>query len=196
MEKPTRPYRILVVDDNPEIHEDFKKILIHQDQHTETLQKIKSELFDEPAPAVNISPYELNSAYQGEEAVQLVKEAFNRKDPYALIFLDVVMPPGINGIETAKAIWEIDPYVQIVICTAYSDYSWNSIVKELGINDNFLILKKPFESIEIRQFAACLTAKWSLGQQAGQKFDRLYSEIVVETAKLKKMMDKRENKEI
>lgn len=197
MEKSSQPYKILVVDDNPDIHEDFKKILAKENgsQEKENLQKIKSALFEETLQPEVVLNYEIESAYQGQEAVDLIKESIKQKNPYSLIFLDVLMPPGINGIETAKEIWNHDPFVQIVICTAYSDYSWNSIIKDLGINDNFLILKKPFESIEIRQLAACLTEKWRLGHEAGHKFDRLHSEVITETAKLKKMFDKIEKKE-
>lgn len=198
MEHSARPYRILIVDDNPDIHEDFKKILTDQLhlEDREELQKIKSQLFEEPtAPPTALLNYKIDSAFHGAEAVRLVKEAVQKEYPYSLIFLDILMPPGINGIETAREIWEQDPFAQIVICTAYSDYSWHSIVKDLGINDNFLILKKPFESIEIRQMAACLTEKWRLGQEAGHKYDRLHGEVIAETTKLKKMFEKFKDKE-
>lgn len=189
-------YKILVVDDNPDIHEDFKKILMPSQfsKVKEDFQKIKSELFEEASLPKDALSYEIHSAYQGKEAISLIESSIKEKTPYALIFLDVLMPPGINGIETAKEIWNHDPFVQIVICTAYSDYSWNSIVQELGVNDNFLILKKPFESIEIRQLAACLTEKWRLGNEAGHKFDRLYSDVFREMEKLKSMFDKYEDK--
>lgn len=157
-------FRILIVDDNSDIHKDFKKILSKRElsKEIDQIQKIKSQLLNESLPEVTDPSYEIDSAYQGLEALKMVKESLQVNRPYALIFLDVLMPPGISGIETAKEIWKLDPHVQIVICTAYANYSWDAIVKELGINDKFLILKKPFDSIEIRQMAACLTEKWRL----------------------------------
>jgi CheY-like chemotaxis protein len=185
-------YKILLVDDNADIHDDFKKILItdRNAKDEESLREIKSQLFGEESQAQVHLNYEIDSAYQGEEAIELVAKAFKENKPYALAFMDVLMPPGFDGIETTKRLWEIDPDIQIVICTAYADYSWNDIIKKLGVNDNFIILKKPFESIEIRQFACCLTRKWHLSQQAGHKYDRLYEEVVREADKLKKMLEK------
>lgn len=76
------------------------------------------------------------------------------------------MPPGWDGIETIKHMWEVDPDIQVVICTAYSDYSWEDTVKELGIGDNYLILKKPFDVVAVRQLACALTRKWILANDA------------------------------
>ncbi len=72
------------------------------------------------------------------------------------------MPPGWDGIETIKNIWKIDKDIQIVICTAFSDYTWEETVEKLGISDNLLILKKPFDNISVRQLACALSRKWQL----------------------------------
>ena len=82
--------------------------------------------------------------------------------PYAMVFLDVRMPPGWDGIETAQKLWEADPDLQIVLCTAYSDYSWQETVAALGRTDRLLILKKPFDRVEVCQLASALTEKWNL----------------------------------
>ncbi len=72
------------------------------------------------------------------------------------------MPPGWDGVQTIQRLWEVDPNVQVVICTAYSDYSWEEISKKLGLTDRLLILKKPFDPVEITQIATSLSEKWSL----------------------------------
>ena len=64
------------------------------------------------------------------------------------------MPPGWNGIKTAQEIWKVDPNMPIVICTAYTDYTWDEIVAELPRSELLLILKKPFDNIELKQMAA------------------------------------------
>ncbi len=158
----TKQKRILLVDDNAEIHKDFNKILAKNDDTA--LQSDEEILFGQIKTAKNYNApdYKIDSAYQGKEALELVKHSLLSGDPYALAFIDMRMPPGWDGIETIKRIWEIDPYIQMVICTAYSDHSWEDITNELENSDNLLILKKPFEVIEINQLAAALTRKWEL----------------------------------
>src|ERR1043166_1425990 len=156
--------RILIVDDTRAIHGDFRKVLT-RDGST-ALEKAEAELFGKPAIAVEQANFILDSAYQGKEALELVRRAHSDSYPYALAFLDVRMPPGWDGIETISHLWEVDRDIQVVICTAYSDYSWDEIVQRLGHTDSLLILKKPFDSVEVLQIAHSLTKKWQLAQQS------------------------------
>lgn len=177
MIEPTEPLNILIVDDVPSIHEDFKKILLPQEER-KTLNDLKHSLFNDKKKSQNFNNYAIESAMNGAQALAMVENAFEKNKRYALVFMDVMMPIGWDGIETAKRIWEVDSDVQIVICSAFSDYSWEAIIEKLGINDNFLILKKPFEKIEISQMACCLTQKWLISQSPGHKYDKLHQEIV------------------
>lgn len=179
-------FRILIVDDNPAIHDDYKKILCPQ--KVSEFEKMEKELFGNPGKELVI-PYEIDSAYQGQEALTLVKKAVEEKKPYAVAFVDMIMPPGWNGVETITQLWKVDSDLNVVICTAYAEHSWQDLIEKLGVNDKFLFLKKPFENIEVRQLACCLSQKWSLSQQAGNKYDRLYQEVIQESAKLKNMFD-------
>ena len=156
--------RILLIDDNRAIHEDFRKILVGENEERSTLDEARASFFDEPAVAKNKASFELESAHQGEEGVAMLREALAQERPYAMAFIDMRMPPGIDGLETATRLWEIYPELQIVICTAYSDYSWEEMIGKIGNSDRLLILKKPFEAIEVLQFAHALTEKWALGQ--------------------------------
>ena len=157
--------RILVVDDNRSIHGDFRKILAAPAQ-AEEADSMEAALFGEPGDGRRAIHFEVHSAYQGQEAVDMVGKALAENRPYAMAFMDVRMPPGLDGIETTEAIWKIDPDVQIVICTAYSDYSWDDMIRRLGHSDKLLILKKPFDNVEALQLATALTEKWHLAQQA------------------------------
>jgi DNA-binding NtrC family response regulator len=94
------------------------------------------------------------------------------------------MPPGWDGVETTARIWAIDPDVQVVICTAYSDYSWGEMIGRLGHSDKLLILKKPFDNVEALQLATAMTEKWHLTQQARIKMSELEDLVVERTAKL------------
>jgi two-component system, cell cycle sensor histidine kinase and response regulator CckA len=159
--------RLLVIDDNRAIHEDFRKILGEPD--TSALAAAEGQLFGRAVPV----PFQIDSAYQGQEALAMVETALAEERPYAMAFLDVRMPPGWDGIETAKRIWAVYPDLQLVICTAYSDYTWADMSEVIGPLERFLILKKPFDTIEVVQMAHALTEKWRLLQQAKSKLSDL-----------------------
>ena len=159
--------RILLIDDNRAIHEDFRKILAPAD--AAKFDEIEAILFGEPAKIVRPIQCEIDSAYQGAEGVQLVQQALAAGRPYAMAFVDMRMPPGLDGVETTGKIWEVDPEVQIVICTAYADYSWDEMFAKLGNSDGLVILKKPFDTVEALQLVNALTEKWWLHQQLRRK---------------------------
>jgi signal transduction histidine kinase len=157
--------RILIVDDNPAIHGDFRKVLGVVSQEHATPSDSEAALFGEPVatqPTESAAPddsYEIDDALQGEEALAKVIAARKEGRPYSMTFLDVRMPPGWDGVQTARALWDADPDLQVVLCTAFSDYTWPQTVAALGRTDRLLILKKPFDSVEVCQLAASLTEK-------------------------------------
>jgi CheY-like chemotaxis protein len=151
--------RILVVDDNESIHNDFRKILSQPSKSEDAFLAASAELFGEETVPKSSPGFELGFASQGEEAMKLVRSGLENGCPYAMAFMDVRMPPGLDGIETTARIWEIDPDLQVVICSAFSDYSYEQIIAKLGCSDRFVILKKPFERIEALQLASAFTEK-------------------------------------
>src|SRR5580692_4928658 len=92
-------HRVLIVDDNPAIHEDFRKIFCPTGADKSEVQNLKAALFDNTPKAVKETEFELVSAFQGQEALELVQQALAENRPYAMAFLDVRMPPGWDGIE-------------------------------------------------------------------------------------------------
>jgi signal transduction histidine kinase len=178
-------HRILIIDDNPSIHKDFETILIEEEEAT-GLNALRAEVFGErPAgdsPAK--STYELDFASQGEKGCEKVGLACTQGRPYELAFVDMRMPPGWDGLKTIEHLWRIDPNVQVVICTAYSDYSWGEITDRLGRSENLLILKKPFDSAEVAQLASALTKKWVLAGQASLKTGQLEQMVEERTDEL------------
>jgi DNA-binding NtrC family response regulator len=108
--------------------------------------------------------FEIDSAFQGQEGLALVTRALAEGRPYAMAFVDIRMPPGWDGIETIGRLWEAYPDLQVVVCTAYSDYSWDQMIERLGCSDKLLILKKPFDNVEVLQLATAFTEKWRLSQ--------------------------------
>lgn len=192
-------HRILIVDDNPSIHEDIRKVLIGDNNRD--LLSDESFLFDSISPEPG-TEFEVESAYQGQEGLARVQSNLAEGKPYAIAFVDVRMPPGWDGIETVTHLWQADPTLQIVICTAYSDYSWSEIHKKLGHSENLLILKKPFDHLEVIQLAHTLTRKWLVSHEAQIKFQDLdmmvakrTSELQVANALLSKEFEDRANAE-
>lgn len=101
-----------------------------------------------------------------------------------MAFIDMRMPPGWDGLETIERLWQVDPKLQIALCTAYSDYSWEDIAERLQLGDRLLILKKPFDAIEIRQMASALTVKWQMTEDAELKMDQLEQAVEERTREL------------
>jgi CheY-like chemotaxis protein len=152
-------HRILIIDDNPAIHEDFRKILCQDRMSSSELEAHEAELFGSTPPLGRQSEFEVDSAYQGEAGLARVYHAIQEGRPYELAFVDVRMPPGWDGIEVTPRLWVADPDLPVVICTAYSDYSWEEMFARLGTSDRTFILKKPFDREEVLQIAHTLTAK-------------------------------------
>ena len=169
----TNNRRILLVDDNTSIHEDFRTILCPSGTGTAALNELEAALFDEVPQAQDNTTFVLESAFQGQEALEMVKQSLQENRPYAMAFVDVRMPPGWDGIETIARIWEVDPELQIVVCTAYSDYSWENMRARVGQPDSLLVLKKPFDNIEVQQIAHALTKKWMLNRQSSVQLQAL-----------------------
>ncbi|HMJ06088.1 MAG TPA: PAS domain-containing protein, partial [Chthoniobacterales bacterium] len=181
----TENNRILVVDDNPSIHDDFRKILAPPGARTEELSATEAVLFGQPAKEANLRRlFQIESAFQGEEALHKVREAVAAGQPYALAFVDVRMPPGLDGVETIARLWKIAPDLQVVICTAYSDYSWQEIASHAIAPHNMVVLKKPFDNIEVLQLAHALCHKWLMTAEASAQLSRLNDMVAERTQAL------------
>jgi diguanylate cyclase (GGDEF)-like protein len=176
--------RILIIDDNRAIHEDFRKILARA-ENTELDEAEAKLLGVAPARAVaKTEVFHVESAFQGEEGWEMVRASVAADNRYAVAFVDMRMPPGWDGVETITKIWEVDPEIQIVLCTAYSDDSWEQIIHKLGHVDRFLILKKPFDTIEVCQLACALTQKWHLARYDHLKLNQLQAMVDEQTRSL------------
>ena len=155
--------RILIIDDNPAIHNDFNKILGAKDSSE---SDATADLFLGITAETTGGPeYSLSSAFQGQEGVELAKTAIDERSPFALAFVDMRMPPGWDGLKTIQELWKVDQDLQVVLCTAYSDHSWRDLQEALGRSEKLLILKKPFDSTEVSQLAVALSEKWRLQKE-------------------------------
>jgi len=179
---PTTIPRILVIDDNRAIHSDFRKILCPSVDGQ--LEDLEAALFGAPETGAKPPVFEMDSAYQGQEGLAMLEQAQKEDRPYWMAFVDVRMPPGWDGVETISRLWKAAPDLQVVICTAYSDYSWGSMTARLEHRDSLVILKKPFDAVEVLQLAAALTEKWRLLQRSKLKLEQMESLVADRTAVL------------
>ncbi|MBD9565672.1 ATP-binding protein [Pseudomonas sp. PDM09] len=164
--------RILLIDDTPSIHDDFRKILTPTSvQHAE-LDEMEAALFGNEVKSTNLL-FELDSAYGGQEGLGKLIQALQENRPYALAFVDMRMPEGWDGAQTIEHLWQKDPLLQVVVCTAYSDYSWDELLERLHAHDRLLILKKPFDNIEVQQMANTLLTKWEMTERASIQMSHL-----------------------
>lgn len=190
---------ILLVDDNPSIHRDFFKILTpNLPANASALARLEVDVFGEsddlPAP-FHPTPFNLQVAFQGEEAIEKVRQSLAIHQPFAMAFVDVRLPPGIDGIETIERLWKVDPKLQIVLCTAYADYSWQEITRRLGRSEHFVILRKPFDPVEVLQLAHAFTEKWRLSHIADLHLNHLEALVEVRTAALTREIAERRHTE-
>lgn len=183
--------RILIIDDNAAIHADFIKILTTNSIEENRLNNFEKQVFGEsnnPIASTSLPEFQIDTALQGQEGVEKIAQAIKEGSPYALAFVDIRMPPGWDGVETTKRIWKLDPDIQVVICTAYSDYTWEETVEQLGQRENLLILKKPFDNIAVRQLSCALTKKWQLLQQSREYTSSLEQQVKERTQSLQESL--------
>ncbi|TKB57767.1 MAG: response regulator [Nitrospira sp.] len=188
-DKTTDNRRILIIDDNASIHDDFRKIL-ETPKDSGSLDQARAALFGEALSLPPREDYELDFASQGREGCGMVHSAYGMGRPYALAFVDMRMPPGWDGLETIENLWYVDPSLEIVICTAYSDHPWEDVSRRVGNTDKLLILMKPFNSIEVVQLAHSLTKKWNLACSVKRQIESLESSARRQTAEWRETNDR------
>lgn len=175
---------ILVIDDNESIHEDFARIFAPTTSHIE-LDAIDKKLFGRTLRnPFQRSEFELHHALEGKAGLEKLQAATASGKIFGLAFVDMRMPPGWDGVETIEQLWKVDPDLQVVICTAYSDRSWDDTFERLGSTDNLLIIKKPFDEVEVVQLANSLSEKRRLHEQAKVREQDLSSSLTLQRTKL------------
>lgn len=157
--------RILIIDDQNSIHDVFRTVLLRPAINDGALNDLESELFGDPSTtgndadsAENVS-HVVEFAYQGEEGYLKLWAAMQRGDRFDMAFVDMQMPPGWNGIETIRQLWTLCPTLPVVVCTAYSEYSWIDICTRLGNAEQLSLLPKPFVSHEVHDIVNSVVSR-------------------------------------
>jgi diguanylate cyclase len=181
MSNESKPRRVLIVDDQQQIHDTFNRVFTVEVPKDDALADFETRFLnaEEVVQRSNsgLPTYELEHANSGEEAVELVKKSVVEGREYAVAFVDMRMPCGMDGMETTECLWQFDPRLHVVICTAFSDHVWEDVLGRLGYSDRLLLLKKPFESDEARQIALAMSEKSRLATIQQQRFHDLGREV-------------------
>ncbi|MGB0372751.1 MAG: response regulator [Opitutales bacterium] len=189
--------RVLLIDDTESVLNDYRRILCppKADSGLDSLEDFlfEGDETDSAGKADSESEkqeynFEIETATQGEQGYELAVKARERGEPFQLAFVDMRMPPGWDGLQTIQALVRVDPEMQFVISTAYSDFTWAETMERLGYeeSDRVLILKKPFDTSEVWQLAVSLSEKWFLAQTARAKRDELEHLVKARTSELLK----------
>ena len=155
-------FRVLVVDDLPEIRSDLSRVLRPKppDDIDAMVQRVLGRVAPEALPS-----FEVEDVGSGSDAVAAAQRARAGDRPFAVAFVDMRMA-GWDGLTTMQRLWEVDPRIQVVMCTAYSDHSWADICARIGITDRLVVLRKPFDTVEVQQLALSLAVKWRMAREA------------------------------
>jgi len=181
--------KIIVIDDDKQILEVYLQILAQPEKKDDSASAaLESVLYGgaDQKSAYASGQYELITSSQGKDGFEIIKQARETDNPFTLAFIDVRMPPGWDGVETACKIREIDSEIEIVMVTAYSDRGREELVTKIGTPEKLLYLKKPFDPDEIKQLALSLTGKWNLEQALKNAHHKLEKRVEERTAELRK----------
>lgn len=179
-------YRVLIVDDEDGIHSDFKDMLnptrarALTDQFAETLLEEGSE---------NKTPFlpnfELVHAISGEEGYEIIRAGKDSNCPIVVAYIDVRMPPGIDGVEAIRRIRKIEKDIELVIMTAYTDKPLPEIVRGMELLHKLLYIRKPFAPEEVQQITLALVNKWNIEQELAKK----QQQIITDRHRLETILD-------
>jgi diguanylate cyclase (GGDEF)-like protein len=182
--------RILVCDDDKNLIAEYQRCLSQDfvaDVGTTTLTDLEKVLFGEETNEAGAIGFDVETCEQGERAVEAVRKAIAQNRHFSIVFLDIRMPPGMDGIEAAKQIRKMDPNINIVIVTASIGMELDKLDTEIPPADKIFFFKKPFHAVECRQLAAALCGKWHSDMALRLANEELERRVEERTAALHKL---------
>lgn len=182
-----KSFRILAVDDEQSILNLYQKVLCPEElfqKPKSEMEELEARLFKKNSSISSPPSFDIKLCHQGDKAVEVARKALEEERPFALAFIDVRLPPGPDGVWAAEHIRKLDPYIEIVIVTAYSDIDPKEIAQRIPPDDKLLYIQKPFHPQEIRQFASALSAKWYAERQLRNIYSELEIQVKQRTAEL------------
>jgi len=188
-EQNAKPVKILVADDEQSILELYEQVLspegTHQMGYSE-MEELEDDLFGKNISKKSEFVFELETCRQGDEAVKAIKRSLEENRPFTVAFLDVRMPPGPDGVWAAEQIRALDPNIEIVIVTGYSDVDPKNISHRIPPAHKLLYIQKPFHPQEIFQFASAFGSKWQMERKLRKYHKDLEKQVEEQTREIQK----------
>ena len=186
-------YRVLIVDDEAGIHSDFKDMLNPNRRQTLT-DELAETLLDEVSENKTffLPNFELLHARSGEEAYDIICAGKASDRPIAVAYIDVRMPPGIDGVEAIRRIRQIEKDIELVIMTAYTDKPLPEIVRDMELLHKLLYIRKPFAPEEVQQITLALVEKWNVEHELAIKQQQIITDhqnLEISHQRLKTVLD-------
>jgi len=176
--------RILIIDGDESIHREFRQILTASGRREQAAAPDAVASNSTFVPADARPHFELESAFQGDDGVRQAVAARATGRPFQVAFVDMQKPPGWSGLQTIETLWAVDSRIQTVVCAADSDEPLNDLADRLGNSHRLLVLKKPFDPLEVRQLAAALCEKWTAELAASARMEELDRLVAERTAQI------------
>ncbi len=177
--------RILLVDAEAAIHRDFREILARAEA-TPGERRDAGELFPDPIVPAEALRFSVATASHGESGLELLRAGNTAGQPFAIAFVAAGAQAWWGGVEITRQFWKESPDLQVVLCIESADHSWRETVRQLGVSDRLLILRKPFEEIEVLQLAHSLGRKWQLAGEVRAQVERLSARVAIRTGELER----------
>lgn len=117
---------ILVMDDDPDVREVVELLLVELG-------------------------YSVHSVADGHRAIDAYRRALEADAPFDAVIMDLIVPEGMGGRQTAQKLLEIDPAARLIVASGYSDDPVMAAHEDHGFS---ALLVKPFDLVELAEALA------------------------------------------
>ncbi|HZJ55789.1 MAG TPA: hypothetical protein VFD38_16730 [Myxococcaceae bacterium] len=120
---------------------------------------LEAEERGEPSPPPEAAPFEVWFAYRGTDGLDEIRR-LRRIGAYpAVVMIDLGDDPD-DALEIAGRLLVDDPRLQVVLVSPNADEVWDVAAEALGHRDQVVVLKRPFDGVEVRELAHVLVQRW------------------------------------
>lgn len=150
--------KVLIADDDEYVLDCYKEAFSDEEptNHMRALDALAAELFDPERDIVDKPRFAIVACNQGDDAISLAQAAAEAGEPFDVVILDVRMPPGIDGVEAGSRIRDLDPEVEIVFVTGYSDMPLEELRRRVPPPLKLHYFNKPLSFTKLAEDVATL----------------------------------------
>jgi CheY-like chemotaxis protein len=145
--------KVLVADDDENVLECYREAFGEEDQTNQmkALDLLTAELFDTHKDLEFQPKFNIVACNQGDDAIKFAEAARADGEPFDVVILDVRMPPGIDGVEAGSRIRKLDPDVEIVFVTGFSDVPFEELQRRVPPPMHLHYFNKPLSFTQLAE---------------------------------------------